>query len=148
MNDYVQAHIVVNKRTCQIPLLVALLGRETVILGYPWLRQENPDINWEKQMLHWRREKPFIINQIRSKVKPFEEIYNTELVISLIQAKITDEAREEWMKTRMSHSQLFAIEDKKKKKCSKEEIVPKVLQVSEYHVLRTRSWKVTTKNQI
>jgi hypothetical protein len=38
---------------------------------------------------------------------------------------MTQEAREDWMKTRMSHSQLFALEEEKKKERPKEEIVPK-----------------------
>jgi len=46
-------------------------------------------------------------------------------VISAITGKLTDEAREAWMKTRMSHSQLFALEEEKAKpKKTKEEIVP------------------------
>jgi len=56
--------------------------------------------------------------------EPFEEITDNSLVISVIRGKLTDGAREAWMKTRMSHSQLFALEEEKKKIKPKEEIVP------------------------
>jgi len=54
----------------------------------------------------------------------FEEIMDNSLIISVIRGKLTDEAREAWMKTRMSHSQLFALEEEKKKIKPKEKIVP------------------------
>ena len=56
--------------------------------------------------------------------EPFEDIINHSLIISAIEGKLTDEAREAWMKTQMTHSQLFALEEKKKIKPA-EEIVPK-----------------------
>lgn len=56
--------------------------------------------------------------------EPFENITDNSLVISAITGKLTDETRETWMKTRMSHSELFALEGEKKKKRPKEEIIP------------------------
>ena len=47
-------------------------------------------------------------------------------MISYIQQELTDETREEWVKSRMSHSQLFALKEEKTKKVKTvEEIVPK-----------------------
>ena len=57
--------------------------------------------------------------------EPFELINVTSLVISVIKGELTDEAWKTWMKSRMSHSQLFALEDEKKKQKPPEEIVPK-----------------------
>ena len=31
------------------------MGRQNLILGYPWLREWNPDVNWEMGSLEWRR---------------------------------------------------------------------------------------------
>src|SRR5260370_40476409 len=60
------------------------------------------------------------------KIEDFKDVYDTSLVISTIQGKLTEEAREAWMKTRMSHSQLFTLQDKKKKQeKSTAKIVPK-----------------------
>jgi hypothetical protein len=35
-------------------LLVTGLGKQKVILGFPWLAQENPDINWTTGEFKWR----------------------------------------------------------------------------------------------
>jgi hypothetical protein len=35
-------------------LLVTGLGKQKVILGFPWLAQENPDINWTTSEFKWR----------------------------------------------------------------------------------------------
>src|SRR5260370_8440998 len=60
------------------------------------------------------------------KIEDFKDVYDTSLVISTIQGKLTEEAHEAWMKTRMFHSQLFALQDEKKKQeKSTAEIVPK-----------------------
>jgi len=36
--------------------LVTGLGKQEIILGLPWLKEENPDINWRKGTLTWREE--------------------------------------------------------------------------------------------
>jgi hypothetical protein len=30
------------------------LGNQKVILGLPWLRKHNPELNWKEGTLHWR----------------------------------------------------------------------------------------------
>jgi hypothetical protein len=66
-----------------------------------------------------------MINVETTEEEILEEVYNTSLIISVIKGSMTKEAREDWMKTRMSHSQLFALEEEKKKERPKEEIGPK-----------------------
>ena len=34
-------------------LLVTELGRQKIILGFPWLREQNPDINWKTGEFKW-----------------------------------------------------------------------------------------------
>jgi predicted aspartyl protease len=72
IQEYVDVLIEVKGRERRLSLLVTSLGRETVILGYPWLRQENPDINWETQTLQWRNEKPHRIKMIEAR-EQFEQ---------------------------------------------------------------------------
>jgi hypothetical protein len=43
-----------NGRIMKTRLLVSGLGKETIILGLPWLRKTNPDINWKKGTLKFR----------------------------------------------------------------------------------------------
>ena len=91
------------------------------MLGYPWLKKENPNIDWEKETLEWRKKGTSIQLKIPT---PTE---NQELIISYIPETFTDQAREDWMKTCMSHSQLFAIEEEKAK------IKPKAIVPKEFH---------------
>ena len=59
IREYAQVEMKIQDQSCESRLLVTSLGQETVILGYPWLRQENPDINWKSQTLTWRKENPY-----------------------------------------------------------------------------------------
>ena len=47
IRDYVDVLVEVKGREWRLSFLVTSLGRETVILGYPWLRQENPETDVE-----------------------------------------------------------------------------------------------------
>ena len=40
-------------------LLVTGLGKERIILGFPWLQEQNPDINWKTGKFSWREMKIF-----------------------------------------------------------------------------------------
>ena len=42
--------------------LVTALGRQRIILGYPWLERANPKINWMKKEFSWWDEGPNRIN--------------------------------------------------------------------------------------
>jgi hypothetical protein len=48
--------ITVHGKTKKTKLFVSGLGKETVILGLPWLRKENPDINWKEGTFWYRDE--------------------------------------------------------------------------------------------
>ena len=64
----------------KMKFLVSGLGNKTIILGLPWLRQHNPDIDWEKGMFEFRTDPTWV--RIRTivvkawammKGTPFEE---------------------------------------------------------------------------
>ena len=44
---YVDLNVTIHGRTKNIKMLVTGLGKQTIILGFPWLNNENPDINWK-----------------------------------------------------------------------------------------------------
>jgi len=52
---YVDLNIEVHGRTRKERLLVTGLGKQKIILGFPWLRETNPIIDWEKGTLEWRK---------------------------------------------------------------------------------------------
>jgi len=43
----VQLDITVNGQQEKIKLLMTGLGKQKIILGFPWLNRHNPEINWQ-----------------------------------------------------------------------------------------------------
>jgi hypothetical protein len=64
--------LTINRQTQTHNLLVTGLGKQKIILGYPWFKQINPDINWKECTLTWQTKqderkptpKPTIENEI------------------------------------------------------------------------------------
>jgi len=46
----------IGERTKKTTLYVTGLGKQKVILGQPWLKRDNPNINWKKGTLTWRED--------------------------------------------------------------------------------------------
>jgi hypothetical protein len=38
-------------------LLISGLGKQKIILGFPWLNENNPDIDWKTRRFGWRMPK-------------------------------------------------------------------------------------------
>ena len=51
---YVNLNLEINGRKMTTKLLVTGLGKERIILGFPWLQEQNPDINWKTGEFSWR----------------------------------------------------------------------------------------------
>ena len=51
-------------------LLVTGLGKERIILGFPWLNKHNPDIDWKSGEISWRQQRRKLIIKRSSKKKP------------------------------------------------------------------------------
>jgi hypothetical protein len=51
---YTDLDIQVNGKTNTEQFLITGLGNQKIILGLPWLREHNPEINWKKGTLQWR----------------------------------------------------------------------------------------------
>jgi hypothetical protein len=54
IRKYVTVDLTINGRRKKHHLFVTGLGRQRIILGYPWFKEDNPDIDWEKSTLTWR----------------------------------------------------------------------------------------------
>ena len=50
---FIETNVKIGGRTQEIRFLVSGLGRQKVILGFPWLEKENPAIDWKKATLNW-----------------------------------------------------------------------------------------------
>jgi hypothetical protein len=46
ITSFVKLKIKINERQMNLRLLVTGLGKQKIILGFPWLNEHNPDINW------------------------------------------------------------------------------------------------------
>src|ERR1700728_3731798 len=55
ITQYVELYLTIHERKRKQRLLVTGLGRQRIILGYPWLKEMNPLIDWEKGTLEWRK---------------------------------------------------------------------------------------------
>ncbi len=58
ITHYVTADILVNDLQMTLGLLVAGIGKISLILGFPWLQTWNPDVDWQKGTLRWRHGSP------------------------------------------------------------------------------------------
>ena len=56
IKDYVELNLKINRRKSleQLLVMVTGLGKEKIILGFPWLTDHNPDINWKTGQFSWR----------------------------------------------------------------------------------------------
>ena len=57
ITSYVELPLKINGRTRRTRLLVTGLGKQRIILGFPWLNEQNPDINWKTGEFKWRPRK-------------------------------------------------------------------------------------------
>ncbi len=104
IREYMTANLEVKGRQKDTQFLVTALETQKVILGYPWLIEANPKINWREQKFSWWEETLKvniyeIVLEIQRQVK--EDLYdlNDELVISFIQGKPGNEHEltDEWI---------------------------------------------------
>lgn len=64
IKTFVELTLKINGRSNTDKLLVTGLGKEQIILGFPWLNKQNPDIIWKTGVLSWREpvERRFFFN--------------------------------------------------------------------------------------
>ena len=60
----------INGRKTNTQFLVTTLGKERIILRFPWLNKHNPDIDWKTGEFSWRQPRRKIIFKQLSKKKP------------------------------------------------------------------------------
>jgi hypothetical protein len=51
IKKFVQVMVEIKGRSRNHKFLVTALGKQRVILGYPWLEDKDPDIDWRQQMI-------------------------------------------------------------------------------------------------
>ena len=63
ITKYVNLSVTIHRRTKNIKMLVTGLGKQKIILGFPWLNDENPDINWKNGEFKWQP-RPFKVKRV------------------------------------------------------------------------------------
>jgi hypothetical protein len=58
ITSFVDLLLEINGKTMNTRLMVTGLGKQRIILGFPWLNEHNPDINWKTGEFTWRLTKP------------------------------------------------------------------------------------------
>ena len=81
-------------------LLVTGLGKQRIILGFPWLTEHNPDINWQTGQFTWRmEERPRRFLNLRRKKKEISpedlKLHLLKLAKKLARVAITEEVDRE-----------------------------------------------------
>ena len=134
ITQYVDVNLQIGNRTTATRLLITGLGRQKIILGFPWFEEQNPEINWETGTLNWRMENrtPATFIEVLDKEEYLNRTQNTldedkKSIISFI--NINGEFELVWINTKTNLAMDMASENNlKKQECMVEEMVPK-----EYH---------------
>ena len=56
IKSYVDLSFKIGDRKCQHRFYVTGLGKQRIILGFPWLQEHNPEIDWQTGSIDWRTE--------------------------------------------------------------------------------------------
>ena len=56
ITSYVEADLKIGEWIKQTHLYVTGLGKQKVILGFPWLQDENPTVDWKSSEIQWKKQ--------------------------------------------------------------------------------------------
>ncbi|ESK81842.1 gag polymerase env [Moniliophthora roreri MCA 2997] len=128
ISEFMRLELTIGDYVEVVELLVTDLGPEEVILGLPWLRKVNPDIDWKAGLMNIRVEEE---EEVKKEEVEVEEQYQRIMGNHQQRRKwwkegiLEDTTDELWVATGVTYSAELAYEElKKKKKRSMEEIVP------------------------
>ena len=156
ITHYVDLNLQIGDKIMDTQLMVTGLGKQKIILGFPWFKEMNPEINWEKGTLNWKKEikTPASIAAVLDEEEYLNRTQNPldedeESVISFV--NVNGKIEPVWINAKTNLAMDMAIENNlKKQEQTVEEMVPK-----EYHeflnvfseekaAVRGRSYKLPT----
>ena len=132
----------INRCTRFHNLFVTGLGKQKIILGYPWFKQNNPEIDWEKCTLTWQKEqdnreltpKPLVEEETDQEnwknhtINPIEELDDEEIGNAVLISYIEEMKTKVWINVKENMATELAIkENEKKAELTNEELVPEDL---------------------
>src|ERR1700678_4439195 len=60
IKQYIDLSFTINGQSQTQQLFLTGLGKQKIMLGFPWLQEQNPIINWKTGEFHWQRYVPDI----------------------------------------------------------------------------------------
>jgi Retroviral aspartyl protease len=126
---YTWLDLTINRQMQTHNLLVTGLGKQKIILGYPWFKQTNPDINWKECTLTWQTEqdkrKPTPKSTIENKIDPedwknhtvnqIEELNDEQIGNAVLLSYIEEAKSKVWINAKTGIAMKLAIKENKKK---------------------------------
>ena len=139
ITSYVDLDLTICGRTRKTRLFVTGLGKQRIILGFPWLNEQNPDIDWKTGKFEWRKEttrRPLKIKRYHDQihestgeVKKETQIETEEPPTQDVRALIVEELEEIWVNTKTTAATELRIQqDEGKAEIALEDQIPR-----EYH---------------
>ena len=132
ITQYADVKLQVGDRTRTTWLMVTGLGKQKVILGFPWFEEMNPEINWKEGTLAWRKENrtPATITEVLDEEEylnrtqnPSSENDEESLDLSVI--NVNSKFAPVWINAKTNLAMDMAIKNNlKKKELSVTEMVP------------------------
>jgi hypothetical protein len=142
ITKYTWLDLTINGQTWTYNLLVTGLGKQKIILRYPWFKQTNPDINWKKCTLTWQtkqdKRKPTPKPTIKNKIDPedwknhtvnlIEELDNEQIGNAVLLSYIEEAKSKVWINAKTGIAiELVIKENKKKADLPVEKLIPEDL---------------------
>jgi Retroviral aspartyl protease len=129
ITKYTRLDLTINGQTRAHNLLVTGLGKQKIILGYPWFKQTNPDINWKECTLTWQTEqdkrkptpKPTIENEIDPEdwknhtANGIEELDDEQIGNAVLLSYIEEAKSKVWINAKTGIAMKLAIKENEKK---------------------------------
>ena len=149
ITKYTRLNLTINGCTQPHNLFVTGLGKQKIILGYPWFKQNNPEIDWEKCTLTWRNEqdnrepipKPSIEEETdqenwkNSTINPIEELDDEEIGNAVLISYIEEMKTKVWINAKGNMATELAIKENKKKA----DLTNKELVLEDLHEFLTKT---------
>jgi hypothetical protein len=129
ITKYTRLDLRINGQMQTHNLLVTGLGKQKIILGYPWFKQINPDINWKECTPTWQTKqdkkkpmpKPTIENEIDPEdwknhtVNLIEELDDEQIGNAVLLSYIEEAKSKVWINVKTGIAMELAIKENEKK---------------------------------
>jgi Retroviral aspartyl protease len=129
ITKYTWLDLMINRQMRTHNLLVTGLGKQKIILRYPWFKQTNPDINWKGCTLSWQtkqdKKKPTPKTTIENEIDPedwknhtvdlIEELDNEQIGNAVLLSYIEEEKSKVWINAKTGIAMKLAIKKNKKR---------------------------------